>query len=60
MGTRVRTIHTNGHISVLDQAFSQTVEMLKDLSKADRDAFWAKKEIKLPNGDSAFLVREGV
>jgi hypothetical protein len=57
---RIRTIHTDGGISVRDLAFSQEVETLKGLTKAERDGFYAKKETKLPDGRSVYLVRDGV
>jgi len=60
MADRVRIIAADGRISVLDKEFSQMCEMLKGLDKAERDAFWRKRETKLPSGDSVYLVREGV
>ena len=60
MYNRIRTIHAAGNISVRDLAFSQTCEMIRELSHEQKEAFWAKVETKLPNGDSVYLVREGV
>lgn len=60
MYNRIRTIHAAGNISVRDLAFSQTVELLQPLDRVKRDAFWSKIETKLPNGDSIYLVQEGV
>ena len=60
MADRVRIIKAEGGIAVLDKEFSQMCEMLRDLSREQKDAFWAKQETKLPNGDSVYLVREGV
>jgi hypothetical protein len=57
---RVRIIAPDGAISVLDKSFSQMVEMLRDLTKEERAAFWAKKETKLASGHSVILVKEGV
>jgi hypothetical protein len=60
MITRIRIIHADKRISVRDLAFSQICELLKDISRDEREAFWAKTETALPSGDSIFLVREGV
>jgi len=57
---RIRTIHADGQIRVRDLAFSQMVETLKGLTKEADKAFWNKTETVLPNGDSIYLVREGV
>ena len=64
MNYRVRIIFPNGRIAVLDKAFSQTIEMLRNADFEQRKAFWNKKEVALPTdeGDyiSVVLVREGV
>ena len=60
MNDRIRIIQADGRVFVRDMAFSQVVAMLKDLDKDTRDAFWRKKETALTNGDSIYLVREGV
>lgn len=55
---RVRIIHTNGNISVVDKAFSQTVEMLRGVNDADRETFWDMVDsINLPNGENVKLAR---
>jgi hypothetical protein len=59
MLNRIRTITTEGRVHVLDLSFSQTVALISNLDKAGRDAFWAKQDITLPNGDRVYLVREG-
>lgn len=60
MSDRIRTIQANGHITVLDLAFSQIVALLSPLSPEQREDFWSKKETKMPNGNSIYLVQEGV
>lgn len=55
---RVRIIHADGRISVLDKSFSQTIEMILPLSREERDGFWAKAETKLPSGASVVFVKE--
>jgi hypothetical protein len=56
----IRTIHADGRITVRHLAFSQMVAMLRDLDKETKDAFWQQTETRLPNGDSVYLVQEGV
>ena len=59
MYNRIRIITAEGRVSVRDLSFSQTISLVADLPKADREAFWGKAETKLTNGDSIYLVREG-
>jgi hypothetical protein len=60
MYNRIRIKTAEGRISIRDLSFGQTSSLIMDLPKTDREAFWAKAETKLPNGDSVYLVREGV
>lgn len=53
---RIRIIHVNGEISLRDYAFSQVCAMIKPMN--DKEGFWNKEEIKLPNGDSILFVKE--
>ena len=56
---RVRIRHAEGGISVVDKSFSQTIDMLKDLSREMRNMFFDKQaEVTLPNGDTAYLVKQ--
>ncbi len=55
---RLRFIHTDGRISVRDQAFSQVTQTLQGLSQAAKDGFWKKHETALPDGSSVVFVRE--
>jgi hypothetical protein len=61
MYDRVRIIHADGRVAVLDKAFSQMVEMLKPLSREDKDRFWRNQgKVILPTGEDIWLVKEGV
>ena len=60
MYDRVKITNPDGSIQILDKSFSQMVELMQPLTRAQKDAFWAKQEQELPSGRRIFLVREGV
>jgi hypothetical protein len=46
----------NGRIAVRDLSFSQTVSLISELSKEEKEGFWTKRETHLQNGTTLKLV----
>jgi hypothetical protein len=55
---RVSIKRVDGSFSILDRTFSQVCEMLRGCSDQERDWFWDKRSVTLPNGEAVKFVKE--
>ena len=53
---RITMVLDNGRIAVRDLSFSQTVSLISELSKEEKEGFWTRQETHLQNGTTLKLV----